>query len=47
MDIVAFEQSLILMGVGMLVLFVFMGVMIVVLQGFEKIVTVFSRGKKS
>ncbi len=46
MDMVALEQSLILMGMGMLVLFAFMGIMIVILQSFEKVVGVFSRGKK-
>lgn len=42
-DMVALEQSFVLLGVGMLVLFAFMGVMILVLQGIEKIARIFTK----
>lgn len=45
-DLTALNQSFVLLGIGMFVLFAFMGVMIIVLQGLEKIARVFGKKEK-
>ncbi len=43
MNMVAFNQSLVLAGVGMVVLFVFMGLMILIIHYFQVVAGKFSR----
>lgn len=46
MNMEAFGHSLSLMGIGMLVLFAFMALMIVIIQGVERIARGAGRSKK-
>ena len=42
-DITALNQSFVLLGIGMFVLFAFMGVMIIVLHSLEKVARMFEK----
>lgn len=45
-DITALNQSFVLLGIGMFVLFAFMGVMIIVLHSLEKVARMFEKKEK-